>query len=73
MFLTDGEDFYGAEALAARVAALEASGQLEHYPVSDWFVPGRDLPKSLQGHQWGDEAADLIAKRLVEIVETSPP
>ena len=71
LFLTDDEGFYGAQKLAARVRALEASGRLEHYPVSRWFVPGREFPKSLQGHQWGDEAADTLAKRLVDILEGS--
>jgi hypothetical protein len=69
VFLTDDENIYGAKTLSARVAALEEGGHLEHHRVSDWFVPGRDMPRSLQGHQWGDEAADLIAKRLVALLQ----
>jgi hypothetical protein len=71
IFLTDDQDLYGAEKLAAYVQVLVSSGRLEHYPVSRWFVPGREFPKSLQGHQWGDEAADTLAKRLVDILEGS--
>jgi hypothetical protein len=73
VFLTDDEDVYGAEKLAAHVGDMVRAGRLEHYPVSRWFVPGREFPKSLQGHQWGDEAADTLAKRLVDILEGSHP
>lgn len=69
IFLTDDEGLYGAEKLAAHVEGLARSGRLEHYPISRWFVPGREFPRSLQGHQWGDEAADTLAKRLVDILE----
>lgn len=73
IFLTDDGNFYGAERLAAQVKALQDRELLEHLEISKWFVPGREFPRSLQGHQWGDEAADFIAARLVELLQPSRP
>ena len=49
IFIVDQRDFYGSEIVRQEAEALALERYLELHFVHDWFIPGKDLPKSSQG------------------------
>jgi hypothetical protein len=67
-FVVDEPSFYGSEVVRKEAEALARERLLELHFVHDWFVPGKDLPKSLQGHYFGAEACETLAVKFKELL-----
>ena len=69
IFIVNQRDFYGSEIVRQEAEALALERYLELHFVHDWFIPGKDLPKSSQGHAFGAEACEALAHKFKEIWE----
>ena len=69
IFIVDQRDFYGSEIVRQEAEALALERYLELHFVHDWFIPGKDLPNSSQGHAFGAEACEALAHKFKEIWE----
>ena len=66
-FVVDEPSFYGSEIVRQEAEALAREHLLKLHFIHDWFVPGQDHPKSLQGHYFGAEACETLAIKFKEL------
>ena len=72
IFISDNEKFEGSVRLYETAKKLEQEGFLEYYSIKKWFTPGVEFARSLQGHSWGKEAHEDLAKHLYQVITSNP-